>query len=116
MRKLRPFPAEKGSDLLAYEHVLLNPFDRQGILSDKGTSKVPYALNPELEENARSAWYAYLRGEYGGLPGFFRTTKCYSMVPVAKVSGFLKEADDEAKLTEWEEDELARLQAEGGAP
>jgi|GEM_PF-1460329 len=101
-KPLLPFPAKDDVDLMAYEHVLLNPFDTRGELR-RDVSNRAFALNRKAEPDDWSSWCNWIREDYGGLPKYFVTRSCYKFVEIACKSQFLVEADDERKLKEYME-------------
>jgi hypothetical protein len=93
---LRPFRAD-GEDLLAYEQVMLHPFN-PGAHED--VSNRPWVFNRSLD---RAVWNDYVsaaRSELGGWPSVFIDGTLYRFLRVARIgiSPFVKDADDRALL------------------
>ena len=93
---LRPFQAD-GEDLLAYEQVMLHPFNPG---AREGVSNRPWVLNRSLD---RAVWDDYVneaRSELRGWPSVFTDGALYRFLGMARlgVSPFVKDADDRALL------------------
>lgn len=97
---LLPFPAEDDQDMLAYETVLLNPFDLQGkILHD--VSNKPFAINHQSQEAKKSAWENWcrnIRQVIRGEPQSLTSPVFYTLAGWGRDIGTLIEADDEVRL------------------
>jgi hypothetical protein len=89
--------------LLAYEHVLLNPFDKNAQLR-RDVSNKPYALDHKVDDEKWEFWYTMLRDEYGGLPIYFTSKGCFRTVQIiSRPNEFLIEANDEELLRRHEQ-------------
>lgn len=103
LEQLGPFPRTQDVDLMAYEQVLLNPFDERGVLRPNVSNKA-YALNHKADPEDREFWCnEIIREDYRGLPSYFTDKKFYKTVEIACRYHFLVEADDERKLREYME-------------
>lgn len=100
LEQLKPFSKTNGADLLAYEHVLLNPWDMQGELR-RNVSNRFFNLNHKTDRQNWETWCEYIREEFGGHPYYFETKECYRTVEIALKMKFLEEADDERRLEEY---------------
>jgi hypothetical protein len=94
--RLRPFQAD-GEDLLAYEQVMLHPFNPG---AREGVSNRPWVFNRSLD---RAVWNDYVneaRSELGGWPSVFTDGALYRFLGMARlgISPFVKDADDRALL------------------
>ena len=93
---LRPFQSD-GEDLLAYEQVMLHPFNPE---ARRGISNRPWVFNRSL---ARPDWNGYVdeaRGQLRGWPSVFTDGTLYNFLGVARLGAtpFVKDADDRALL------------------
>jgi hypothetical protein len=100
LEPLLPFPTTDEMDLMAYQYVLLNPFDERGELRP-GVSDRAFALNRKTSPKNWETWCEYIREEFGGLPRYFGTSDCYRTVSIASKNDFLISADDERRLDEY---------------
>ncbi len=100
LEPLQPFPTAYDVDLLAYEHVLLNPFDERGELVDNVSNRA-FFLNRETSPQNWENWCGFIRNKYGGLPRYFETKDCYWTVDIAEKNDFLKKADEEQQLEKY---------------
>jgi hypothetical protein len=92
------FPKMNDLDLLAYEHVLLNPFDKRGELREDVSNRA-FALNRAFE--SREPCCQILRERFRGRPVYFTTSDCYQTVYLYSQLRFLLPADDERRLQEY---------------
>lgn len=95
--KLRPLKAFQpdGEDLLAYEHVWLNPFNPT--LWAASSSKA-WAINDESDDSTRTKWINRFRKRLKGIPSEVVSEEAYVLVDFAAEDSFLIEADDEHLL------------------
>jgi hypothetical protein len=101
VRELTGF-LEDGEDLMAYELVLLNPFN-PGLLP--GLSDRSWAFNPGAEEELRARWVSRFRRNLGGVPSALTDRVLYALVDAARDADFVVEADDEIRLARLQDDE-----------
>lgn len=94
VRELRAFRSD-GEDLLAWEQVMLHPFNRQIM---PGVSDRPWVFNRELDPQHWDRYVTRARDSLGGEPSVFVGDIFYAFLAGAEVGGFLKNADDETLL------------------
>lgn len=102
VRELRPFQAD-GEDLLAYEQVMLHPFN---VSAMPGVSDLPWMFNRGLEERLKLSRVALMRQTLKGKPIVFREPTFHIVLAwaSAKPDPFVSEVDDRRRL-----EELAKL-------
>jgi CHAT domain len=94
VRELRAFQSD-GEDLLAWEQVLLHPFNRQIM---PGFSDRPWVFNRELDPPYWDRYVTRARNSLGGEPSVFVGDTFYAFLAGTEPGGFLKDADDETLL------------------
>ena len=94
VRELRAFQSD-GEDLLAWEQVMLHPFNR---LANPGVSDRPWVFNRELDPQHWDRFVTRARHSLGGEPSVFVRDIFYAFLAGAELGGFLKAADDETLL------------------
>jgi hypothetical protein len=94
VRELRAFQSD-GEDLLAWEQVMLHPFNR---MVSPGVSDRPWVFNRELDPQHWDRFVARARHSLGGEPSVFVGDIFYAFLAGAELGGFLKEADDETLI------------------
>lgn len=94
VRELRAFQSD-GEDLLAWEQVLLHPFNRQIM---PGFSDRPWVFNRELDPQHWDRYVTRARDSLGGEPSVFVGDTFYAFLAGTEPGGFLKDADDETLL------------------
>jgi hypothetical protein len=94
-RTLEPFRSD-GEDMLAYERVLLHPFNKELYAP---VSERPWALNSEVDETLQAKWTDRFRRRLAGLPiKFARSDVLYALAEDAKDDLFVIDADDDIWL------------------
>jgi hypothetical protein len=93
-RELRAFRSD-GEDLLAWEQVLLHPFNRQIM---PGFSDRPWVFNRELDPQHWDRYVTRARDSLGGEPSVFVGDVFYAFLAGTEPGGFLKDADDETLI------------------
>ena len=92
---LEPFRSD-GEDMLAYERVLLHPFDRARY---EGFSERSLALNSEIAETVQAKWTRRFRRRLAGLPiRVARGDTLYTLAEDAMDDQFVIDADDDVWL------------------
>jgi hypothetical protein len=96
VKPLRPFKPD-GEDLLAYEQVMLHPWNPE---ARTGISNKPWVFNRSLD---RPLWDDYVdeaRGQLRGWPSVFTDGTLYRLIGLARIgpAPFVKDADDRALL------------------
>lgn len=94
VRELRAFRSD-GEDLLAWEQVLLHPFNRQIM---PGFSDKPWVFNRELDPQHWDRYVTRARDSLGGEPSVFVGDVFYAFLAGTEPGGFLKDADDETLI------------------
>jgi hypothetical protein len=87
--------APDGEDMLAYEHILLHPFDPTLL---PGVSDRPLALNTDVPDDVRDKWIRRFRTRLQGLPGRIVGDRLYALAEDAADDQFVIDADDEVWL------------------
>jgi hypothetical protein len=92
VRKLDAFA--EGEDMLAYERLLMNPFNET--LSDNAGAR--WALNYGLGADKTGKWERQFRKHLQGVPTMATSDRLYILADLAQEDGFVIKADDEALL------------------
>lgn len=100
VRELRAFQSD-GEDLLAWEQVMLHPFNLNLM---PGVSDRPWVFNRELAPEYWDRYVARARNSLGGEPSVFVGDTFYAFLAGAEPGGFLKEADDERLLATFRQE------------
>jgi hypothetical protein len=100
LERLWPFSSTDDVDLIAYQNVLLHPFDQKGVMRPNISNR-PFTLNYKSDRGHWTHWVQELRVDFCGLPDYLGTPAYYRMVSYMERDKVVVSADDERRLTEY---------------